>query len=53
MLLIWLKVPHLKKNTDYTQNNADVSKIKEFLLLKGIFSETTYVFVPMYQISSS
>ena len=32
--------------------NADISKIKRASALKGIFSETTYVCVLMYQISS-
>ena len=53
MLLLWLKVLHLTKNVDYLQKNADISKIKKFLVLKGIFSKTTYVFVLTYQISSS
>ena len=32
-----------KKNADFFQKNADISKIKRALALKGIFSETTYV----------
>ena len=32
--------------------NADISKIKGILVLKGIFSGTTYAFVLKYQISS-
>ena len=27
------------------KKNSDISKIKKFLVLKGIFSKTTYVFV--------
>ena len=34
------------------KRNADISKIKEVLVLKGIPSETAYVCVPTYQISS-
>ena len=30
-----------KKNGDFLQKNADISKIKIALVLKGIFSETT------------
>ena len=32
--------------------NADISKIKKALVLKGIFSETTYQFVFTCQMSS-
>ena len=32
--------------------NADISKIKAVLVLKGIFFETTNVFVLTYQIES-
>ena len=34
------------------QKNANISKIKEVLVLKGIFSETTYMCILTYQISS-
>ena len=44
-LLLWLKVLFLQKN-------ADISKIKKALIPKGRFSETKYVCVLMYQISS-
>ena len=38
------------KKSYFLLKNADMSKIKR--VLKGIFSETTYVFVLTYQISS-
>ena len=41
----WLKVLFFLKN-------ANISKIKAVLVLKGIFFKTIYVFVPMYQIWS-
>ena len=44
-LLLWVKVLVLPKNTD-------ISKIKEALVLKSIFSETTNVCVLTYQVSS-
>ena len=40
------------KNVDFLQINANISKIKQALALKGIFSETKYAFVLTYQISS-
>ena len=40
------------ENPDFLQKNADISKIKEFLVLKGIFSEETYICFLTYQISS-
>ena len=42
----------LSKGTIFCYTNADISKIKEFLELKGIFSETTYVCVRTCQFSS-
>ena len=36
----------------FLQKYADISKIKWLLLLKGVFFETTYVFVITYQIWS-
>ena len=42
-LLLWVIVPFLPKN-------ADISKIKRALILKGIFSETTNVCVLTFQI---
>ena len=39
-----------KKKCCSLEKNADSSKIKEVLVLKGIFSKTTYVYVLMYQI---
>ena len=51
-LLLWVKVLYLLKNIDFLQKNADISKNKKALVLKGIFSWTTYVCVLTYQISS-
>ena len=51
-LLLCVKVLFLQKTTDFLQKNIDISKIKRFLVLKGIFSETTYQCVFTYQISS-
>ena len=42
--MLWVKILFLTKNTDFLQKNADISKIKGLLVLKGIFSETTCVF---------
>ena len=36
----------------FCKENAGITKIKRVLLLKGTFSEYTYVCVPKYQISS-
>ena len=44
-LLLWVKILFFPKNTDFLEKNADISRIKKALALKGIFSETTYVFV--------
>ena len=35
----------LQKTPDFLQKSANISKIKGFLTLKGIFSETKYVVV--------
>ena len=45
ILLLWVKVLFLQKNTDFLKywKNTDISKIKGVLLLKIIFSETTCV----------
>ena len=37
---------------DFCKKNADISKIMGILVLRGIFSEITYVSVLSYQISS-
>ena len=42
----------LAKNADFLQKIADISKIKKALVLKGVFSETSYACILMYQISS-
>ena len=47
-----MKVLFFQKNVDFLQKNADINKIKKALVLKDIFSETTYVCVLTYQISS-
>ena len=36
----------------FCKQNGNISKIKVVLVLKGKFSETTYVYVFLYQISS-
>ena len=43
MLLLKVKVLFPPKNADFLQKDADISKIKGVLVIKGIFSETTYV----------
>ena len=40
----------LPKNTDFLQENADISKIKTALVLRGISSEITYLCVLTCQI---
>ena len=50
MVLLWVKVLHLTKSADFLQKNANANG---FLVLKGIFSETKYVFVLTHQISIS
>ena len=50
-LLLWIKVLLLPRNADVLQRDADINKIQRVLVLKGIFSETSYVCVPTYQIS--
>ena len=51
-LLIWAKVLFLPKNAYFLQNKkTEISKINRALIQKGIFSETTYVCVLMFQIS--
>ena len=42
----------LPKNADCLQKSADINKIKKGLVVKGIFSETTYVCLLSYQIPS-
>ena len=46
------KDPIFPKNGIFLQKSADISKIKRVLVLKGIFSETAYVRVLKYPISS-
>ena len=45
-----IKTTIFDENTDFFEKSADISKIKEVLVLKGIFSEITYVYVLIYQI---
>ena len=52
-LLLLVKVLFLPKNAAFLQRNADISKIKRALVLKVTFSETTYVCVLTYKVSSS
>ena len=42
----------MPKNADFLQKKADISKIQRALVLKGMISETTFVWVVTYQISS-
>ena len=42
----------LQKKAEFLQKNADISKVKRVLVLKGIFSETPYVCVISYHIQS-
>ena len=51
-ILLWVQVLLLPENTDFLQKYTDISKIKRTLVLKGIFSKTSYVFVITYQITS-
>ena len=44
-LLPWVKVLFLPKKAEFLPENADISKIKRVLVLKGTFSETGYVCV--------
>ena len=46
-LLLWVKVLFWPKNADFLQKYAYISKIKEALASKVIFSETTYECVLM------
>ena len=41
-LLPWITILFPPKNADFLQKKADTSRIKRALVLKGIFSETTY-----------
>ena len=41
-LLLWAKVLFWPKKANFLQKNADISKIKRILVLKGIFYETKY-----------
>ena len=54
MLLLWKKVIFLPKSANFLQKkNAEISKTKEVLVLKGIFSETTFKCVLSYQNSAN
>ena len=51
-MLLYVKVLLLSKIADFLQRNADISKIKRALVLKGIFSKTTYMcitYVPNFK----
>ena len=42
-LTLRVKVISWPKNADFLQKNANISNIKRALVLKGIFSKTTYI----------
>ena len=44
-ILLWAKILVLPKHADFWQKDADISKFKRALVLKGIFPKTTYVCV--------
>ena len=50
--LLWVKILFLPIMLIFCKKNAGISKNKPVLILKGIFSETTYVYVLSHQISS-
>ena len=50
ILLLWVKVLVCQKMLIFCKKNADISKMKEFSVLKGIFSEPIYVCLLLYQI---
>ena len=53
ILLFFSKGTIFVKTAIFCKNkNTDINKIKKVQALKGIFSETTYLCVLMYQISS-
>ena len=49
--IAWRKAIIFAKKMQISWKNADISKIKELLVLKNLFHETTYVCVLTYQIS--
>ena len=52
-LLLWVNVLFMPKNADFLQEkHNDISKINKALVPKGVFSETTYICLLMYQIAS-
>ena len=54
ILLVWRKVLFLRKKCwFFAKKNAEINKIKEVLVLKGTFSETTYKCVLTYQNSAN
>ena len=51
ILLLWVKVIFFdKENSNFLPKNADISKVKRVLVLKGMFSEPACVRVPTPQI---
>ena len=51
-MLLYVKVLLLSKIADFLQRNADISKIKRALVLKGKFSKTAYMcitYVPNFK----
>ena len=51
--MLWVKVLFLPRNAEFLQKYADISKIKVALVLKGIFSVTTYVCIFTCQLGLS
>ena len=47
-----LRYYFFQKNADFLQKKADITKIKGVLILKNVFSKTTYVCILTYEISS-
>ena len=43
ILLLWIKVIFLPKTLIFSERNAEISKVKQVLVWKSIFSEAIYV----------
>ena len=51
--MLWVMVLFLPKNAYFLQKNADISETKGVLVLKGIFLNSTYVYLrAKFQVSS-
>ena len=44
ILLPEVKLLFCQKKANFLKRNADINKIKDLLVLKNLFSQTTYVF---------